>query len=1111
MNFPNHRVVIGNSSENLNFPKNEQNTSLFNYVKLLGKVLISEINSFYTLYFLILGILQSLPGDLTSTESWTTFVPLIIVIVLSYLIQAVDYGKTISAVRGNQKEFYRVIRDHQEISLQARKIMPGDIIIIDDSKSLPCDCVLLKTDHISVFFDTSTIDGETHKKDRFPVRLPDNLSNQDILNINGIVESTPPENDTREITGSILITGLPENIVNQTLQSLHSLSNPQLLKKDEKKDDESEENNDKNEDDEDDDDDDDERFVGKFELKANGELTTGIVPLNFVERGSKVSTTGVHYFIALYTGKHCRSGSDSYNFVTRKTIIDDYLEKLSITVFCLQFIISVILGGLGYYYLRRDNPKNSTSITYIGEIDVYGYGEFFVCLIIITRHFLLLAFLIPITLKIILPVFRYVYGLFIAYDLNFVEPTDVQTADRNKEHNNLNSDEQRCAKAYSTNITENLGSIDVIVADKTGTLTKNSLELVSILVGDQRFGDNNEAASIQEDSSFKEKLQNPGDDKYFIEMIHALSLCHSVAIDDNKEFIGSSADELAIVKGLFKLNVGITRLSQDRIKFEAPFGTSEYRILRICPFNRKRMRMSIVVQCDDGIYVYMKGAPERVTRKCKGFSGQEAAMFEQFQKKGLRTMSVSYRKLDEYSPDMTTAQLEEEQFFLGTIGIEDALQQDAQITVDVLQNASIKIWVATGDAAVNTLVTTAMLKLLHPSDQLIHLQDNALRSDLNDFSQRAMRVPENSFTVLVACESDQVVQNALQNDDFIDALYRARCAIFYRCKPQTKADIVLALRKTGRRVLAVGDGANDTHLLRNADVGIGMLGQDGKASFTSCDFAVPSFRSLSRLILIHGHYSLHRSVLSVHFSFYKALQFSICQAVYQYWTGFSGQSFFGSLSLVTFNQVWTLIPMIAILFEKDVSENFLYKKSSLYNQLRHPLTIDWKHLTWMYLAILQGLAVMLVAYALTGEAFLQADTGKDLGRDFLSIIVYFAEVIIVTFYLVTQLNVLTYYSLILLVGNLLLLVAFSGIFQSSWLLDQTGLGRDWQGFFGECFNSWPAILILITIVLAASTPAWLIQSLWNEMTQKDTLLVIEKETIAAKEDQPLFFDPPKTN
>ena len=121
-NFPLHRVEIGNSEANLEFPKNEQSTSFLNYIKLLLRVLFNEINSFYSLYFLILGILQSLPGDLTSTESWTTFVPLVIVIALSYLIQAIDYHRTVKAVKHNQKEHYRVIRDHEEISLQSRQL-----------------------------------------------------------------------------------------------------------------------------------------------------------------------------------------------------------------------------------------------------------------------------------------------------------------------------------------------------------------------------------------------------------------------------------------------------------------------------------------------------------------------------------------------------------------------------------------------------------------------------------------------------------------------------------------------------------------------------------------------------------------------------------------------------------------------------------------------------------------------------------------------------------------------------------------------------------------------------------------------------------------------------
>lgn len=1055
--LPPHHVEIGCSEANSDFPKNKQNTSVIQYFYLLLKVVWVEINTFYSLYFLILGILQALPGDLSTTEAWTTFVPLILVVGFSYLIQAIDFHKTAKSVTMNQLKFYNVIRDHAKISSKYTSIKVGDIFCIDDKSPVPCDCVLLQSEQFSVFVDTSTVDGETDAKDRYQVRLPEVLSETKLMQISGYIEATNPELDTRDVSGEIILNGLATEGAAKT---------------------QSDKTNGKGVD-------------GNYEILEDGRVRTPFSVTNFIERGSVISSSGKNYFIALYTGKHCRSGGQNLNYVARRTLIDVYLEKLSVVVFCIQFIIAIILGVLGYKALRRNCPKGEINTTYIGDIDVYGYGEFFIALIIITRNFLLLSFMIPITLKIILPIFRFFYGLFIANDLNFTDPNNGA-----------------CAQALSTNITENLGAIDVIVADKTGTLTKNSLELVSILVGNNKYGDNY-SATIFEDDKFKTDLQKAKDDVHLYEMMRCLSICHSVRID-GEELFGSSADELAIIRALIKLGFKFTR-SQDSHVVEAPFGTYQYKILRVLPFNRTKMTMSVVIQDETGVYVYTKGAPEKVVNQCTAYSGQEAALFDQFMKKGLRSLSLSFRKLESYSQEMSDVEIDENHFFLGSIGIEDALQQDVQITVDVLQQAGLKIWVATGDAHINTIVTTAMLKLINTKDQLLHLRDDVLRDndELNNFATAAMQTPENSFTVLVNCESGDVVKSALQNEDFVDGLYRAKCVIFYRCKPQTKADVVAALQQTGRRVLAVGDGANDTQLLRSADVGIGMLSQDGKAGFTSCDFAIPSFRMLSRLILIHGHTSLHRSVLAVHFSFYKALQFGVCQAFYQFWTDFSGQSFFGSLSLLTFNVVWTFLPMIAILFEKDVSENFLYRLSYLYKKLRNPLKISLSNLNWMYLAIYQGLATMGVAYLLTGEAFLQTDTGKDLGRDFLSLIVFFAQVVTVTFYMVTQLNTLTYYSLILLVGNILLLIAFSGIFQTSWILDALGKGRDWQGFFGECFNSWPANLILVTIILASSTPAWLIMSIWNEVASTETLLVMEMETIAAKEDQPLFFDPPK--
>jgi phospholipid-translocating ATPase len=479
-------------------------------------------------------------------------------------------------------------------------------------------------------------------------------------------------------------------------------------------------------------------------------------------------------------------------------------------------------------------------------------------------------------------------------------------------------------------------------------------------------------------------------------------------------------------------------------------------------------------------------------------------------------MGVSFRLIEDYDPDIPTVDLETDHRLLGTLGIEDALQQDVQLTMDLLSDAGLKIWVATGDAKVNTVVTASMLRLIRASEQVVHLSTGHLReegpfarpsSELFGFSDAALKAPSASFSTLVNCEDADILHAALENPQFVDGLYRGRCVIFYRCKPVTKALIAVALQNIGKRVLGIGDGANDSVLLSTADVGVGILAREGQHAFSGCDFAIPSFRNLGRLILVHGHLSLHRSVLAVNFSFYKAALFGVCQIVFQAWTECTGQSFFDASSLTAYNNVWTLIPLVSLLFEKDISENFLYKLGFLYTKLRNPLTIRPSNLPWFISAVYQGAITMGVAYFLTGEAFLTS-AGIDYGQGYLSLLVYTALVFICAFYMAYQTNTFTYYSLILIVGNLLLLISMTACLQTDNAVSKL-VGTIWTAFFGQCLNSPKSLVFLATMILAAVTPSWVGLTIWAEFFASDSLLVIENETTAAKEDRPLFFDPPR--
>jgi phospholipid-translocating ATPase len=308
-------------------------------------------------------------------------------------------------------------------------------------------------------------------------------------------------------------------------------------------------------------------------------------------------------------------------------------------------------------------------------------------------------------------------------------------------------------------------------------------------------------------------------------------------------------------------------------------------------------------------------------------------------------------------------------------------------------------------------------------------------------------------------------------------------------------------------VLGIGDGANDSVLLSTADVGIGILGRSGHRAFSGCDFALPAFRNLARLVLVHGHLAHHRSVLAVNFSFYKAALFGVCQIAFQVWTDCTAQSFFDASSLTAYNFFWTLIPVLSLLFEKDISENFLYKMSFLYTKLRNPLSVRPSNLSWFFSAVWQGAVTMAVAHWLTGEAFLNG-AGLDYGQGYLSLLVYTALVFSCAFYMAYQTNTFTYYSFILIIGNLLLLVSMTAVLQTDNAISKL-VGTIWTAFFGQCLNSGKTLVLLLTMVLASVTPSWVGLAVWGELFASETLLVIENETRAAKEDRPLFFDPPK--
>jgi magnesium-transporting ATPase (P-type) len=519
------------------------------------------------------------------------------------------------------------------------------------------------------------------------------------------------------------------------------------------------------------------------------------------------------------------------------------------------------------------------------------------------------------------------------------------------------------------------------------------------------------------------------------------------------------------------------------------------RILRFMPFSHELRRTSVVVEMEGQVFCFTKGAPQTVLERCRDGQGYDARLF---QRSGFRALSTSFGLVDGYSPQMSQEDLEADHTLLGSVAIADTLQQDAQVSIALLRQAGIQVWVATGDDLLNTMVTCERLRIV--TGRVVRLTaENMFR----DFDARA-RDATGPYSVFVHCTDGNRVRRFLQAGENVQALLNAETAVFYQASPATKAAVVEALRGFGRKVMGVGDGANDSELLRRADVGIGLVSQQA-AVFSGCDFALPSFHALCRLILVHGHLSLHRSVIAVHFSFYKGMLLAMIQAWYQIWTGGTGMSFFDPFSLASYNLVWTSVPMIAIIFERDISDNFLMRLSKLYHELKNPLTI-FPNASWFGAALYQSISTVFITYFLTGEEFVHPASGKCMGVEFLSINVYVGILILVNTFMFFQISMMTYYSLLCTFGTLLAIVAFMCLLQSS----DTPMGVSvWFEFYEESFTTWQSLLLIATIACAGAFPTYLAMMLWNERYHMQVMQVTETEAICLSTDEPVFYSPPR--
>lgn len=499
------------------------------------------------------------------------------------------------------------------------------------------------------------------------------------------------------------------------------------------------------------------------------------------------------------------------------------------------------------------------------------------------------------------------------------------------------------------------------------------------------------------------------------DLVLALALCHNVTPTTDEEdgqrvtnYQASSPDEIAIVKYTEEVGLRVAYRDRKTIVLEST-NTNQVvvrvQILEVFPFTSESKRMGIIVRfdpetgdtttsdSDPEIWFYQKGADTVMSSivAANDWLDEETANMA---REGLRTLVVGRRKLstEQYrrftgaykeasmalqNRDISMAKvlgefLERDLELLGVTGVEDRLQRDVKPSLELLRNAGIRIWMLTGDK-IETARCVAISAKLVARGQYIHtvskLKDKTAALEILDFLRH-----KTDACLLIDGESLALMLSQFRTA-FITVAVGLPAVVACRCTPTQKAEVAELIRQhTKKRVCCIGDGGNDVSMIQAADVGIGIVGKEGRQASLAADFSITQFHHLTKLLVWHGRNSYKRSAKLGQFIMHRGLIIGACQTMYSIASHFDPTGLFINWLMVGYATVYTNAPVFSLVLDKDVDEELANLYPELYKELKSGRSLSYQSFFgWVLISVYQGAVIEGLS-----QILLDATTGKRL-------------------------------------------------------------------------------------------------------------------------------------
>ena len=469
---------IKGNTEELHFKDNRISTTKYNIITFLPKALMYQFIRLANVYFVFIAVIQSIPV-ISPLGAATAIAPIIIVLGISLIREGVEDYHRYKLDKEQNSDEIEVYRDNKWVKVKSGELQIGEIIEVKQDGIFPADLMLIDSnlpDGIC-YIETGTLDGEktlkiksapNFTKGKFIQKVEPNKNinlklkkqNSELLPINGnsIRNTEMPDKDKyinqmskiedENQLNSNEYTKIDEFTIEGIIQC--DLPNPSLY-----------------------------MLNGKANMRLNG--IGNEFPLdakNLLLKGARLKNTDWILGIIIYTGHNCKLMKNAKEPLLKMSSVEKLLNKLLIGIFVLQLILSIISAILHFVYFKRDKnliiqSDNLETEEEIMKSEYIDYMDFKIGIDSILSFFtylLLLNTLIPVSLVITLEIVKVIQGLFISVDAksySFYRKKFITT--------------------NSVSLNEELGIVDYIFSDKTGTLTCNKMNLKFCVIGIQCF------------------------------------------------------------------------------------------------------------------------------------------------------------------------------------------------------------------------------------------------------------------------------------------------------------------------------------------------------------------------------------------------------------------------------------------------------------------------------------------------------------------------------------------------------------------------------------------------------------------------------------------------